>query len=62
MKYAGDRLPFLLAVLFTSMFIHGYMSRDMVKSVVVPVVKAKTKSINDKSNYRPITLATVISC
>ena len=61
LKYAGDRLPFLLAVLFTSMFVHGYMPRDMVKSVVVPVVKAKTKSISNKSNYRPITLATVIS-
>ena len=41
LKYAGDRLPFL----FTPMFVHGYMPRDVVKSVAVPVVKAKTRSI-----------------
>ena len=33
----------------------------MIKSVIVPIIKSKTKSSNDKSNYRPVTIATVIS-
>ena len=61
LKYAGDELPHLLAILFTAMFIHGIVPKDMVKSVLVPIVKSKTKSLSDKSNYRPVTLATVIS-
>ena len=34
--------------LFTAMFIHGIVPKDMVKSVLVPIVKSKTKSLSDK--------------
>ena len=61
LKHAGDMLPHLLSILFTSMFMHGYMPPEMIKSVTVPIVKSKMKSISDKSNYRPVTLATIIS-
>ena len=50
-----------LAALFTSMLTHGFMPQSMINSVIVPVVKSKTKSVMDKSNYRPIALATVLS-
>ena len=59
LKHAGEMLPHLLSILFTSMFMHGYMQPEMIKSVTVPIVKRKTKSTSDKSNYRPITLATI---
>ena len=61
LKHAGYMLPHLLSILFTSMFMHGYMPPEMNKSVTVPIVKSKMKSISDKSNYRPVTLATIIS-
>ena len=61
LKYAGDCLYDLLSVLFNAIFIHGYIPKDMIKSVIVPIIKSKTKSSNDKSNYRPVTIATVIS-
>ena len=37
------------------------MPQAMIKSVLVPVVKNKTRSITDKSNYRPIAISTVLS-
>ena len=33
----------------------------MIKCVLLPVVKNKTRSITDKSNYRPIAISTVLS-
>ena len=61
LKYAGDCLYDLLSVLFNAIFVHGYIPKDMIKSVIVPIIKSKTKSSNNKSNYRPVTIATVIS-
>jgi exonuclease III len=61
LKYAGDHLCYLLSVLFNAIFVHGYLPKEMVKSVIVPIIKNKTKSCNDKTNYRPVTLANVIS-
>ena len=42
-------------------FVHGYIPKDMIKSVIDPIIKSKIKSSNDKSIYRPVTIATVIS-
>ena len=53
LKNAGDMLPHLLSILFTNMFMHGYMPPEVIKSVTVPFVKSKMKS--DKSNYRQVT-------
>ena len=33
----------------------------MIKSMRVPIIKSKTRSITDKSNYRPVAISTVIS-
>lgn len=40
---------------------HSYLPSNFMKTVVVPVVKNKTGDLADKSNYRPISLATVIA-
>ena len=59
--YFKERLVKTLCMFFTSLLVHGYMPQAMIKSVLVPVVKNKTRSITDKSNYRPIAISTVLS-
>lgn len=61
LKYAGCHLPRVLAMFYTFCIGHSYLPARMLKTVVVPVVKSKTGDIGDKSNYRPISLATIIS-
>lgn len=40
---------------------HAYLPADMMKTTVVPIVKNKTGDLSDISNYRPISLATIIA-
>ena len=49
LKHAGDMQPHLLSILFTSMFMHGYMPPEIIKSVTVTIVKSKMKRISEKS-------------
>nr|XP_037868954.1 uncharacterized protein LOC119628917 [Bombyx mori] len=39
----------------------SYLPEEMLKNVVVPIVKNRTGDICDKTNYRPISLATIIA-
>ncbi|XP_069361132.1 uncharacterized protein [Maniola hyperantus] len=57
--HAGPHLPRLLALLFTICIRHSYLPAELMRTVVVPIIKNKTGDITDKSNYRPISLATV---
>jgi exonuclease III len=61
LQNAGPHLPGLLAMLFNLCLSHAYMPNDMIKTLVIPIVKNKTGDLSDKNNYRPISLATVIS-
>lgn len=61
LKFAGPHLPRVLYMLYNFCLGHSYMPKDMIKTVVVPIVKNKTGDLADKNNYRPISLATVIS-
>lgn len=61
LKYAGDHLPRVLALFYTLCISHSYLPADMMKTVVVPIVKSKTGNISDMNNYRPISLATVMA-
>ncbi|XP_063390109.1 uncharacterized protein LOC134675729 [Cydia fagiglandana] len=61
LKYAGSHLPRVLALLFNLCMSHSYLPDALMKTVVVPIVKNKNADISDKNNYRPISLATVIS-
>ena len=58
---ASESIAEPLALLFTSMLIHGHMPKEMIKSMMVPIIKSKTRSITDKSNYRPVAISTVMS-
>lgn len=61
LKHAGPHLARLLAMLFNFCISHSYMPEEMIRTVVIPVVKNKISDITDKNNYRPISLATVVS-
>ena len=50
-----------LCKMFTALLVHGYMPQQMMQSVIVPIVKNKSRSVTDKSNYRPIAISTILS-
>ena len=61
LKYAGPRLSEILAQFYNVCLSHSFMPAEMMKTFVVPIAKNKTGDLADKANYRPISLATVIS-
>ncbi|KAL0852559.1 hypothetical protein ABMA27_016978 [Loxostege sticticalis] len=61
LKYAGVHLPRVLSLLFNLCVSHCYLPEDVMFTVVVPIIKNKLGDASDLSNYRPISLATVIA-
>ncbi|KAG7308712.1 hypothetical protein JYU34_005936 [Plutella xylostella] len=61
LKFAGQHLPRVLALLFNLCISHSYLPQDLMHTVVVPIIKNKTGNVSDVSNYRPISLATVVA-
>ncbi|KAL0809192.1 hypothetical protein ABMA28_011417 [Loxostege sticticalis] len=61
LQYAGPHITRVLAMFYSLCVSHSYLPVDFMKTVVVPVVKNKTGDLTDKTNYRPISLATVIA-
>lgn len=61
LKYAGVHLPRVLALLFNVCIAHSYLPEDLMRTTVVPIVKNRTGDLSDRSNYRPISLATTIA-
>ncbi|KAL0841056.1 hypothetical protein ABMA28_014821 [Loxostege sticticalis] len=61
LRHAGVHLPRVLALLFNMCLVHSYLPAELMKTIVVPIIKNKTGDISDRSNYRPISLATVIA-
>lgn len=61
LKYAGVHIPRVLAMFYSLCLGHSYLPPAMMRTVVVPIIKSKTGDISDANNYRPISLATVLS-
>lgn len=61
LKYCSKRILPLLALCIQGCFVHGFLPSNMMSVVLVPIIKDKTGKINDKDNYRPIALASVVS-
>ncbi|CAK1584651.1 unnamed protein product [Parnassius mnemosyne] len=61
LKHAGPHLPRVLAMFYNLCIAHSYLPAALMRTVVVPIVKNKTGDISDKSNYRPISLATIVA-
>ena len=43
------------------MLTYGIMPVEMMKTCILPILKIKSKSVNDKLNYRPIALSYILS-
>ncbi|KAG7305138.1 hypothetical protein JYU34_010626 [Plutella xylostella] len=61
LQHAGVHLPRVLAMLLSFCVGHSYMPEDMMKTLVVPIVKNRTGDASDVNNYRPISLATIVA-
>ena len=61
LKFASEKLPYLLGMVITVFFVHGFLPESMLSVLIVPVIKDKAGNINSKDNYRPIALASIIS-
>lgn len=61
LQFAGPHLPRCLSMLFNLCISHSYLPEGMMKTLVVPIIKNKTGDISDKTNYRPVSLATIIA-
>ncbi|CAK1594992.1 unnamed protein product [Parnassius mnemosyne] len=59
--HAGPHLSGLLATFYTLCIRHSYLPEQLMRTIVVPIVKNKTGDISDKENYRPISLATIMA-
>ena len=61
LRYASERLAYLLSLAFTGFIIHGFLPESMISVMIVPVIKDKAGAINSSDNYRPIALASIVS-
>ena len=46
-----DKLIYYICLLFNTIFVHSYLPKDMMKTVVVPVIKNKSGNATSKYNY-----------
>ena len=61
LKNGPPILMHMLALLFTTIFIHGKIPSQMLDVHLVPVVKDNRGQLSNKDNYRPIAMATCVS-
>ena len=59
LQKASGRLAVLLSLNFSFILRHGYLPDRLMMTLLSPILKSKNGAITDKSNYRPIALATV---
>lgn len=59
LRHAGVHLPRVLGMLYNLCIGHGFLPDAMTMTVVVPVIKNRTGDAADRTNYRPISLATI---
>ena len=55
------RLNAVLSVVFQAMLKYGFLPKQFMSTMIVPILKSKNGDITSKLNYRPIALATVCS-
>ena len=60
-KNAGPRLVVHLSFLFNSFLSHGYAPKLFCHSIIIPLVKSKSRDLNDVNNYRAICISTAAS-
>jgi hypothetical protein len=60
-KHANKSIVVYLCIFFNAVICHGYIPRDLMDTIIVPIVKDKKGNLESKDNYRPIALTTVMS-
>lgn len=58
--YASEKVFAVLAGLFNLCLSRSYLPKELMKTVVTPIVKNKTGDLSDAGNYRPISVGTII--
>ena len=61
MKLADRQLPVVLALLISAILIHDYVTKTMLKSIIIPIMNDKNKRVSDMENYSPICLFNVFA-
>ena len=60
-RYAPERLIVILSILFTSCLRHQHLPADITNIDIIPLLKSKQKDPSVSDNYRPLSIANVIS-
>ena len=60
-KYASDRVSVLLSLFYTACFVHGHLPKELMDSIIMPIVKDNKGDLTDKDNYRPLAITSVSS-
>jgi hypothetical protein len=60
-RYGGSRLLVHVCTLFNMFFRFGIVPKDLMKCVIIPLVKNKNGDISDVNNYRAISISTAMS-
>lgn len=60
-KFCSNIFFQVLSLLFTVMLSHCFIPLDIIKNVIVPIIKNKLGNSNDLDNYRGIALGTTFS-
>jgi len=58
--YGGYRLFVHISILFNLFVKYCYLPKNFMSSVIVPLVKCKTKDLSDVNNYRAIAISSTI--
>ena len=61
LTHAHPVLYVLLSLLFNCCFSHSFLPEELLRVLIVPLVKDKNGDVGSLSNYRPISLSTVVS-
>ena len=59
--YADSSVCNHLSSLFNVCLMHGKIPQECMQTVIVPICKNNIGNISDAGNYRPVSLATIIS-
>ena len=61
LKYSSITYKSLIAKCMTSFLVHGHLPESPMSVILVPIIKDKSGKINNKDNYRPIAIASIMS-
>ena len=59
LKLSPESYERLIAVLFSSFLLHGFVALDILRGVINPTVKDRHGDLCNSDNYRPVMLSSV---